>query len=142
MPDANPPDQKRGRKPQKMIQDSLPETGVPPAEAGKSQPRKRSFYARYVTQVELSDLEQFEPEKLTDEIALLRVSIRRCFQAACAIESTDIEGWVKALATLGSATTRLANLLRIQKVLSLSGDDEIRAAISKGLMRVMEEFNL
>jgi hypothetical protein len=141
MPDPNPSNRKRARKPEGFIQESLPETGVPPAAEGKPR-RKHGFYDRFFSRFELSDLDVLDAEKLFGEIALMRVALRRCFEAASTIEADDIENWVKALSALGGAATRLANLLRSQKALSLNGEDEWKAIISQGLTEVLKEMNL
>ena len=83
---------------------------------------KHGFYSRRFRPLELSDLDAALSEGLTDEIALLRVIIRRVFSYADN-EAMDLDSWTKALNTLGAASTRLAGLLRTQQIISGGGTD-------------------
>jgi hypothetical protein len=142
MPDGNQPNQKRARKPEKFVQDSLPDSGVPPQKESKPRNRKRGFYARAFTRLEVTDLDVLNQEKLLDEIALLRVAMRRCFEAASSMEPTDSERWAKVLSALGGASTRLAGLLRSQQVLAEGGDGSFLAILSTALTQVRKEMNI
>ena len=121
---------------------SLPETGVPQPEENKPRTQKNGFYSKAFTRLEVEDLDVINQEKLYDEIALLRVAIRRCFEAASNMEPTDVEGWVKALSSLGMASTRLAGLLRSQRLLTAGGNDSFLAILSSALSDIREEMNL
>ena len=75
---------------------------------------KHGFYSHRFNNLELTDLDTTLSEGLTDEIALLRVIIRRVFEYADSA-AQDLDTWSHALNTLGAASTRLAGLLRTQQ---------------------------
>jgi hypothetical protein len=78
---------------------------------------KHGFYAKRMAPLELSDLDTALGAGLTDEIALLRVIIRRVFDYANDHEKQDLSQWSFSLNTLGAACTRLAGLLRTDQIL-------------------------
>jgi hypothetical protein len=86
---------------------------------------KHGFYAKGCHPLELSDLSTALGEGLTDEIALLRVIIRRVFDFASDHESQTLETWSGSLNTLGAACTRLAGLLRTNQILGGGGPDDM-----------------
>lgn len=76
---------------------------------------KHGFYSRLFHSSENTEL----PEDLADldhEITLLRVLIRRTMQMADGID--DIKDATRLLDSLGAAASRLAALLRVQKMLT------------------------
>jgi len=73
------------------------------------------FYSRRFNPLEVNDLDVALREGVEDEIALLRVTIRRVFDLANE-KGEDPETWFKALSTLGLASTRLAGLVRTQEL--------------------------
>jgi len=79
---------------------------------------KHGFYAKKYFPLEISDLDTALGEGLLDEIALLRVTIRRVFEIANDCDQQDLDTWCKSLNTLGTAATRLAGLLRANQVIS------------------------
>jgi len=83
---------------------------------------KHGFYSGRFNSQEVTDLDAALSDGLTDEIALLRVIIRRVFSYADK-EAMDLDSWTKALNTLGAASTRLAGLLRTQQIISGGGTD-------------------
>ena len=85
---------------------------------------KHGFYSRRFRTLELSDLSTVLTGNLTDEIALLRVIIRRVFELADT-DAETLEDWQMALSTLGAAATRVAGMLRTQFMISgnKGGDD-------------------
>lgn len=82
---------------------------------------KHGFYARKMIPLELADLDTALGDGLTDEIALLRVIIRRVFDYANDHTDQDLNTWSHSLNTLGAACTRLAGLLRTNQI--LGGDN-------------------
>jgi len=90
----------------------------------------------------------FEPDELKaaltqgleDEIAMMRVVIRHVFAAAQHADA-DLVGWSKTLGILGTASTRLARLLQIQKGLDKT-EPGMNAALSQALSEVVEERGL
>ena len=78
---------------------------------------KYGFYSRRFKALEVRDLEAVLQNNLDDEIALLRVMIRRVFEFADS-QAETLDDWESALSTLGSASTRLAGLIRVQHLSS------------------------
>lgn len=75
---------------------------------------KHGFYSHRFNALELKDLGTVTTDNLDDEIALMRVIIRRVFDLADT-EAKTLDDWQMALSTLGAASTRLAGMLRTQK---------------------------
>ncbi len=99
---------------------------------------KHGFYSRNFHELEGVDLANMS-EGLVDEIALMRVLVRRVFEKANT-EDNDIENWSNLLGTLGLATTRLAGLLKIQKAISGNDGGDIAAALSEALRDLNKEL--
>ena len=78
---------------------------------------KHGFYSPRFNNIELSDLETALGDGLVDEIALLRVIIRRVFEFSNDDEAQNLDTWTRSLNTLGAAATRLAGLLRTQLII-------------------------
>ena len=94
------------------------------AQPGNHNAFKHGFYAKKYFPLELSDLSTALGDGLTDEIALLRVIIRRVFDYANDHESQSLETWSGSLNTLGAACTRLAGLLRTNQILGGGGPED------------------
>ncbi len=95
---------------------------------------KQGYYAQSFNQGEAADLEELGQEAdLSSEIAMMRVVIRRVFEAA--EDCAELEAWVNVLRSLGAASTRLAGLLKAQKQLA-GGGSEIAEALSQALREV------
>ncbi len=110
------------------------------AQPGNFNALKHGFYSRRFNCLELRDLDTALADGLDDEIALLRVTIRRVFDLATD-EGEDSETWFKALSTLGMASTRLAGLLRTQKI--IQGDtSSVASALSQALGEVCDELGI
>ena len=95
------------------------------AQPGNQNAFKHGFFARKMTPLELSDLETALGDGLADEIALLRVIIRRVFDYANDHESQTLETWSGSLNTLGAACSRLAGLLRTDQILGGSSSGNL-----------------
>ncbi len=81
---------------------------------GNSNALKHGYYSKSFKKAEAADLEEMGQEAdLSSEIAMMRVIIRRVFEAADGC--MDLESWVGVLGSLGAASTRLAGLLWMQK---------------------------
>jgi hypothetical protein len=101
---------------------------------------KHGFYSHRFSPLELRNLDTALADGLDDEIALLRVTIRRVFDLATE-EGEDSETWFKALSTLGLASTRLAGLVRTQKL--IKGDNSsVASALSQALGEVCDELGI
>lgn len=99
---------------------------------------KHGFYSRMFRDLESQDLETALREGLGDEIALMRVMIRRVFDYAND-NAGDLEDWMGTLTALGSASTKLAKMLQTQKLLGGSDGDAL-SALSQALGEVTREF--
>jgi hypothetical protein len=75
---------------------------------------------------------------LQAEIQMLRTLIRRVFSAA-GESDMKIEDWTAVLNALGSASTRLASLLKAQQVI---GADQTRNALARAIAEVAQEMRL
>ncbi len=93
---------------------------------------KHGYYSRLFHSMESTDLENAPSGNLENEIALLRVMIRRTMELADGID--DLREATRVLSALGAAAGRLAILLRAQKSLSTPNPgvaDEISIAIQQ-----------
>ena len=82
------------------------------AQRGNVNAVKSGFYSKRFQGGELDDLDMELREGLTDEIALMRIMMRRVLDAAN--EEKKREPLMETLSTLGTASTKLAILLRTQ----------------------------
>ncbi len=105
---------------------------------GNKNALKHGFYSPGFRPNEAADLEEVAGDiHLTDEISMMRVIIRRVFERA--EECAGLEEWSMLLGSLGSASTRLAGLLRTQKLLDGGGSD-VADALSQALREVTSEL--
>ncbi len=106
---------------------------------GNKNALKHGFYSPHFKPTEAADLETLEDDSnLTSEIHMMRVIIRRVFEQAQACP--DLETWAAVLGSLGAASTRLAGLLRTQKLLDGGGSD-VADALSQALKEVTSEIS-
>jgi hypothetical protein len=98
-----------------------------------------SFYTPQLEEEEIQDLKARLARGLEDEIALLRIYTRRVLDLASGSES--LKESVQALGALGLASTRLANLLKVQQEL-LGDNNSARQAISQALSEVLDDLGL
>lgn len=79
--------------------------GAPP---GNTNALKHGFYSRRFNQVELADLEEVNDGDLEDEIALLRVSMRRVIEWSHDIKSfSDAVSYLRVIAMASASLSRL-----------------------------------
>jgi hypothetical protein len=111
----------------------------PGAQPGNLNALKHGFYSRRFKEAEKRDLAA-HTGGLEDEIAMLRVSIRRLLEWTPARgERVELAEAVARLNALGQAAARLAGLLRTQKRLA-EGAGEVSSALSQALDEVMKEL--
>jgi hypothetical protein len=134
----------------------MPDKTTPPIEPGFAAPagakRKRGgqpgnhnalkhgFYSKSFSHLEERDLEAIHPLDLSDEIAMLRVSLRRFFDVITGV--TDPDDARQVLAILGQSASRLAGLLKAQKLLQDPGNVDVASSLSEALKDVVDEFRL
>lgn len=108
---------------------------------GNTNALKHGFFSRRFKELEINDLEATMEVGLENEVALLRVIMRRAFNQIERTEPADIQTWERTLGMLGMAATRIASLLRTQKVLTgeASGMSE---TISQALAEVVKELKI
>ena len=110
------------------------------AQLGNTNALKHGFYARAFRDLEAADLDTLLRDGLTDEITMLRVMMRRTMDLADKSKS-QLETATATLGILGMTATRLAGLLRTQKL--LGGDNSsTAAAIAQALSEVAQELGL
>ncbi|OJX39935.1 MAG: hypothetical protein BGO78_14200 [Chloroflexi bacterium 44-23] len=103
---------------------------------GSKKPRK-GFYGQHFTAAEVNDLTGETRPDLSDEIALLKVAIRRFVdETLSSVES--FEDGVKLLNTLTSAVSRLARLVASNHKLEVDQDvdNSLRQALNEVLQRI------
>ncbi len=114
----------------------------PGAQPGNVNAWKHGFYSRRFKALELCDLDSILQNNLDDEIALLRVMIRRVFEIADS-SAESLEDWESALSTLGAASTRLAGLVRVQHLSSGKSqniEDLLAEAIGDAAHEISERY--
>lgn len=119
-----------------------PSTSAVPGPLRMPLARGRGFYSRGFTGLEAAELETAMAVGLENEVALMRVVMRRLFEQACESEEPGLDEWSKLLGALGLASSRLAALLRTQKDLAGEKDAQASATISQALSEVVEEMKL
>ena len=109
---------------------------MPTEPTGKTDTVKHSFYARQFRKGELAGLSTLQEAGMNDlasEISLLRIAILRCLEQVSAADEVD---WIAVLSSIGLAATRIASLLRTQKI--LEGDQ--RSAVIQTLTCAIAEI--
>ncbi len=99
----------------------------------------RGFYSRQFERGELQDLEAMRSGGLGDEVAMMRVAIRRVFDLASQAD-LSLQDWARTLDKPGSAAGRLARLLQAQK--DMGEQSGVSAALSEAMSEVIEELGL
>ena len=113
----------------------------PGAPEGNWNAFKHGFYSKRYRPLELSDLDTALGDGLEDEIALLRVIIRRVFEYADEDDKQTLDQWSRTLNTLGAASTRLAALIRTQQVVS-GGGSSVLDLLSEAIGGISHELGL
>ena len=108
------------------------------AQPGNKNALKHGFYARAYKAGELSDLDEMLNTGLQDEITMIRVATRRVIDYIS--EFANPSEAVMTLGALGLAATRLATLLRTQKI--LDGQQSTSTVLSQALAEVVRELGI
>jgi hypothetical protein len=105
---------------------------------GNTNAMKHGFYARRFRPDEANDLEARRAVGLEDEIALLRVQIRRYFQKVSKEKSAEKTG--EALDRLGLALSRLGRMVKTQAGLKTEDDKaEFDRTVSEVVTEILRE---
>jgi hypothetical protein len=115
------------------------ETRSKGGQPGNINAQKHGFYSKCFTLRDRRDLDQF-PADLSAEIDLQRVLIRKVYTFANR-NATSLTDWIATLNALGASTTRLAGLLRAQKLLGEATSD-LDTAISNALLAAQQDFGI
>jgi hypothetical protein len=110
---------------------------------------KHGFYSRSFKHLENSDLEAMLAQDLDSEIAMLRVVVRRAFELSTAPADgetekepgKELDQAIHVMNSLGMASIRLGNLLKIQAMLG-KREGDIGAVISEALKEVARDLKL
>jgi hypothetical protein len=97
------------------------------------------FYGRQLSFFEQEDMDAALADGLRDEIAMLRVLMRRTLELTRDLD--DHVEVIKALSAMGLATVRLANLLKTEKELG-GGATATTRMITNAIKRVADEMGL
>jgi len=95
---------------------------------------KHGFYSKQLQEGEIADLEA--AEGLKEEIGMMRLMTRRLFEMARGC--TDMDELISVLGALGTASMRVASLMKVDKF--LGGGDSVRDEISMALEDVTKEI--
>lgn len=117
-------DEKRRRKPRKRG-------------GGDDRETEQGFYAEEYSSREREALEAALAVGLYDEIAMLRVIMRRVLALGEGVE--DLEKARRLLATMSAASARLAGMIKTQKELG-GDDDQLGRALSETIDALLEEL--
>jgi hypothetical protein len=104
---------------------------------GNQNALKHGFYAQGFQNGELEDLEASMATGLEDEITMLRVITRRVMLLANGVNNLDEA--IHALNALGTASVKLAALLRVHKMLGGNEESRVYEALSEALSTVLAD---
>jgi hypothetical protein len=113
----------------------------PGGQPGNLNAFKHGFYSRRFRAIEMNDLDTVLTDSLDDEIALVRIIIRRVFEFADS-DAENLDDWQTALSVLGAASTRLAGLLRTQHVLTGGSGSDVLSLLSESIGVVANELGI
>ncbi len=111
----------------------------PGGQPGNTNALKHGFYSPRFTKLEIKDLETILPNNLEDDIALHRVMNRRMFDMASKKADT-LDKWATVLFAIGSSTTRICSLKRVQFLLSGKGGSNLDDFIIAGIEEAGREL--
>jgi hypothetical protein len=109
------------------------------APRGNKNAYKHGFYSRQFPPADLAGASPTSPSGLQDEIAMLRLFMRRLIRLGAA--SDDLELTVDMLRVLCLAASSLNRLVRTQHLI-FTPDNEFQLAMSQALQEVMQEMNI
>jgi len=107
---------------------------------GNTNALKHGFYTKNFSLAERRGLQAVEGVVLGDEIALLRVLIRRFAEQIQASQGVSLNESAQHLAVISEAMLRLASLLRTDKMLGGSERDDLFTHLQGVMGSVLEEM--
>jgi hypothetical protein len=127
-------------------ENNLPNTNPsPPPRKRGGQPGNRNavkhgFYSRSWKYRDLKGLDQVDPVGLADEIALLRVCIRRLAESFTPDLPQDQQ--ICFVRTLSQATHALNRMIRTQQITAPDEETELRQVLDRAINEVTQELGL
>lgn len=116
------------------------------APKGNTNALKHGFYARKFRSQEIEDLNALREGGLQDlisEIGILRITIARTFAQANDLEAAGKTiDWIAYLSGIGEAATRVATMLKTQKILEGDQGNVVNAALIRAITEFAKEENL
>jgi hypothetical protein len=109
---------------------------------GNTNALKHGFYTKNFSLAERRELESVKGIVLGDEIALLRVLIRRFADQILSIQDVSLNESAQHLAVVSEAMLRLASLLRTNHLLGGSESDTFMETLNLALTEVSAEMAL
>ncbi len=107
---------------------------------GDARTRRQGFYSRAWKLAGATDLVPLNPCSLEEEVALLRLYIRRLVEADQA--ETDLKTMQDLIRTLSVACQTIVRLVKAQNGLHRDEESELQQAVEQALREVTEEFDL
>ena len=101
---------------------------------------KHGLYSAHFRELSEPELTAAMASGLQDEIAMLREIMARVL--ALANDADDLETVQNLLGSLGVASSRLAGMLKTQRILTPSENDDLSNALATALSTVVKELNL
>jgi hypothetical protein len=101
---------------------------------------KHGFYASRFRRAEVAALETTQFTGLADEIALLRLYIRRVVELGAGLD--DLSESLQLLRILCLAAGALTRLLKTDHLLSAGGENDLQLSITRAIEELQVEFNL
>ena len=107
---------------------------------GNTNSLKHGFYSQSFKPTEDADLETLLLDGLQNEVAMLRVMIRRVVVLASRKEAAaSFAKAITTLNTLGAASTRLSGLLRMERMMS-GNNSKVANVLCKAIDDALAEF--
>ncbi|MEM5776489.1 MAG: hypothetical protein AAGU05_15910, partial [Anaerolineaceae bacterium] len=118
----------------------MPETQNATPQPARRRKRRHGFYSRAWQLAGASGLEPLNPRSLEEEVALLRLYMRRLVEADQA--ETDLKTMQELIRTLSVACQTIVRLVKAQSGLHRDEDGELQQALDQAIREVTREFGL
>jgi hypothetical protein len=94
---------------------------------------KHGFYSRYFKANEIEAIQDLPADDLRQEIAALRVIIRRILELSSGVN--DVNTGLRLLSTLSAAAAQLSGLVKVQSLIQQSGtEDSFEEALRQAIL--------
>lgn len=118
----------------------MSETQNANAQPVRRRKRRHGFYSRAWQQAGAAGLEPPSPRSLEEEVALLRLYMRRLVEADQS--ETDLKTMQELIRTLSVACQTIVRLVKAQSGLHRDEDGELQQALDQAIREVTQEFGL